>query len=249
MPSGFAKHLRGGDPVSRKRRRVAGRVERAGKDLAKRPCRPRRRGCARGCSSVNRCPVRPGRRPAATVIVSLKVAGGLNAWWLGETSSTSTECRPAARSIGHVPHVDRRRLHAVDDDREVVLRRRRGHQRTTRPGTPQTVRVSGEPTSAPGAGDTIRTGYGAATRSAGLNIQLATRPPAPHSAATPPAMRYRAPSHREDHERAAEDQQRQSPLQRQWKVADDVRDHGRLGQAGATVKKIVGVTSRGLNGK
>ena len=41
--------------------------------------------------------------------------------------------------------------------------------------------------SAPREGDTMRTAYGAATRSAGLKIQLAISPPAPQTAAIPPA--------------------------------------------------------------
>src|SRR5579863_6307830 len=49
--------------------------------------------------------------------------------------------------------------------------------------------MKGEPTSAPGAGDTMRTAYGAGTSSAGLRTQLATRPPMPPSAATAPAIR------------------------------------------------------------
>ena len=56
-------------------------------------------------------------------------------------------------------------------------------------GTPHTVSSSGVPTLAPGEGVTMRTEYGAATSSAGLKIQLATRAPAPQSTAMPPAMR------------------------------------------------------------
>ena len=73
-----AQHLRRGDPVGRKRRLVAGRVERSSKDLAER------------CVVLDDEDVRvafvgqqdpgPAVAPVTTVIVSVNVAGGLNAW-------------------------------------------------------------------------------------------------------------------------------------------------------------------------
>ena len=78
---------------------IAGGVERAGEDLAK-------RRVVLDDEDVRRVlvgqqvpgPIGGGARDDRDV--SLKVAGGLKAWWLGETSSTSTVCRPGARSTG-----------------------------------------------------------------------------------------------------------------------------------------------------
>jgi hypothetical protein len=74
-----AQHLRCGDPVGRERRLVTGRVERSSKDLAER-CVVLDDENVRAAFVGQQDPGPAGIAPGTTVIVSVNVAGGLNAW-------------------------------------------------------------------------------------------------------------------------------------------------------------------------
>lgn len=95
----LTEHLRRGDAVCGQRCRVAGRMQRAGEDLAKGRVVLDDQDVSASLVG-QQVPGPIAVASGTTVIVSLKVAGGLKAWWLGDTSSTSTVCRPGARSTG-----------------------------------------------------------------------------------------------------------------------------------------------------
>ena len=133
--------------MRRERRLVAGRVERAGKDLAQRRVVLDHED-ARRVLVAQQVPgptgaARPGRRDR------LRERRGRVERLVAWGDELDLNGVPARGKVDrHVPHIHRGCLHAVQDDREVVLRRCRGNQRTAasrrRPSA-----VSGEPTVAP----------------------------------------------------------------------------------------------------
>src|SRR5580658_1774027 len=95
----FAKHLRRGDAVCSKRCLVAGRMQRTREDHATGRVVLDHEDVSSSLVG-QQVPGPIAVVPGTTLIVSLNVSGGLKAWWLGDTSSTSTVWRPGARSTG-----------------------------------------------------------------------------------------------------------------------------------------------------
>ena len=94
----------------------------------------------------------------------------------------------------------------------------------------------------------MRTLYGAGTSSAGLSTQLATSPPTPQSATTPPATRAAVLRIAKRTSRPPKMSSARPHCSGNGRLLRMCAIKQRSGQTGATVKKIVGVTSLGSKG-